>query len=281
MTRKTQMTLLLFVVPFALVALATPHAFTREERIPPKHVTSTGQSTIPVLVELFTSEGCSSCPPADILLAELAAEQPVPGVEIVPLAFHVDYWDRLGWKDRFSSKRFTQRQRRYSWTLKRYHVYTPQMVVDGSDEFVGSDSNQAYRSIKQAANSARGRIRLDAAISSKNSKRLDLRIQVSSLPSGADAVTKPELLVALAEDGLTSGVERGENAGRVLRHAAVARLLKNVGQVRFPLAEPYEFTARLKLKPEWNLSKLSAIAFVQDRESLRILATSKVKIITE
>ena len=113
------------------------------------------EGRVPVLVELFTSEGCSSCPPADELLAKLSREQPVDGATIVPLAFHVDYWNRLGWVDRFSSPQFTKRQQEYAAAL-RADTYTPQMVVDGRDEFVGSDDARARQSIADAAQSRKG-----------------------------------------------------------------------------------------------------------------------------
>src|SRR5580765_5683547 len=109
----------------------------------------------PVLVELFTSEGCSSCPPADALLAKLDRDQPVNGTEIIVLGEHVDYWDNGGWHDRFSSHQYTDRQTQYSARLKFDDVYTPQMIVDGTDQFVGNDASHALRSIQRAAQSSK------------------------------------------------------------------------------------------------------------------------------
>src|SRR5438477_8572780 len=119
----------------------------------------------PVVVELFTSEGCESCPPADVLLQQLATTQPVAGVQIIPLSLHVDYWDQLGWKDRFSSAALTNRQRVYGTRFNVDSVYTPQMVVDGRAELVGSDGAAARKAIGRAATSARGsiQIRVDRA----------------------------------------------------------------------------------------------------------------------
>ena len=109
------------------------------------------QSRTPVLVELFTSEGCSSCPPADALLAKLSRDQPVASAQIIILGEHVDYWDQLGWHDRFSSAQYTERQRQYGTRFKVDDIYTPQMVVNGSEQFVGNDAAHALRAIAQAS----------------------------------------------------------------------------------------------------------------------------------
>src|SRR5262245_17840110 len=111
-----------------------------------------------VLVELFTSEGCSSCPPADRTLAFLSENQPVRDVEIIPLAFHVDYWDRLGWKDPFSSALFTQRQEKYAQHFQIDSAYTPQMVVDGESQFVGSQQGKANNEIAEAGARVKGKV---------------------------------------------------------------------------------------------------------------------------
>jgi hypothetical protein len=95
-----------------------------------------------VLVQLFTSEGCSSCPPADALLAEFAKASPIDGATIVPMSLHVDYWNHLGWRDPFSSKQFSDYQRDYQKALRAQNIYTPQMIVDGQAEFVGSDATR-------------------------------------------------------------------------------------------------------------------------------------------
>ncbi len=124
--------------------------------------TATRPGRTPVLVELFTSEGCSSCPPADALLMKLEAGQPIDGVEIIALGEHVDYWDQLGWHDRFSSRQYTQRQNGYGNRFSLQGVYTPQMVVDGTQEFVGNDANRATRAINQAAKSAKVGLKLSS-----------------------------------------------------------------------------------------------------------------------
>ncbi len=113
----------------------------------------------PVLVELFTSEGCSSCPPADRVLAQLETEQPNKNAEIITLALHVDYWDNLGWKDKFSSALYSQRQSVYGQALKLNQVYTPQMVVDGQKQFVGSNLSEANKAITESAKIRKGEFR--------------------------------------------------------------------------------------------------------------------------
>ena len=115
----------------------------------------------PILVELFTSEGCSDCPPADALLEKLIAGQPASGVAIIGLGQHVDYWNRLGWKDRFSSAALTERQQLYQARFRTESIYTPQMVVDGRVELVGSDTNAARRAIERASTWPHGVVRID------------------------------------------------------------------------------------------------------------------------
>jgi len=116
---------------------------------------------MPILVELFTSEGCSDCPPADTVLGQLIRTQPIGGAEIIGLGEHVDYWDRLGWRDRFSSAALTGRQQLYQARFRTESIYTPQMVVDGRAELVGSDTTAARRAIERALTSPHGVVRID------------------------------------------------------------------------------------------------------------------------
>jgi hypothetical protein len=120
-------------------------------------------SPTPVIVELFTSEGCSSCPPADVVLQRLEAGIGIPGAAVIALGEHVTYWDRLGWKDRFSAEAFTKRQQDYTWQFRNESAYTPQMIVNGQAEFVGSDERRAQREILKAAQAPTAKVDLTLA----------------------------------------------------------------------------------------------------------------------
>ncbi len=208
-----------------------------------------------VLVELFTSQGCSSCPPAEAWLNREGMELFRQG-RILPLAFHVDYWDYLGWKDPFSSGTFTQRQRVYAQALASDSLYTPEMVVGGQVGFVGSDGDRARDEIAAAGKSTTGTIQLKKIAYGK-----ELEI---TLPPGF-----PEqgmrLYLAVFENGLTTQVARGENAGRTLMENFVVRRLVEIpikaGPLRVPLPE----------MPQGDPARQGATVFVQDA-AMRVLA---------
>lgn len=170
------------------------------------------QPRAPVLVELFTSEGCSSCPAADRLLEKLDPQA-------IVLSEHVDYWDHQGWKDPFASHAFTARQESYSRILSVEGVYTPQMVIDGDREFVGSDGRRATEAIAKAIRRKKAEVRLS---------RMDagLQVEISAAPGSAD------VFLAVADDSATSQVAAGENSGRSLHHVAVLRSLQKIGSVK-------------------------------------------------
>jgi len=175
-------------------------------------VTCAAQPRVPVLVELFTSEGCSSCPPADRLLEKLDPQA-------IVMSEHVDYWDHQGWKDTFSSPVFTARQQSYGRILNLESVYTPQMVVDGEKEFVGNDAGKATQSIATAVRRKKAEVRLSRTPAG-------VQVDVASAPGSAD------VFLVLAEDSATSQVAAGENSGRQLHHVAVVRSLQKIGTVK-------------------------------------------------
>src|SRR5262245_10107268 len=222
---------------------------------------------VPVLVELFTAEGCSSCPPADGLLAGMIASQPAAGVLIVGLGEHVDYWDRLGWKDRFSSAAFTRRQQLYADRFGAENVYTPQMVVDGQTAFIGSDLAAARHAIERAATAPRGVARLDVDASVKT--RVAVSVTTSGLP--VTAGERSDVIVVIVEDGLRTDVKRGENKGKMLTHAAVVREMVTAGEAA---EDGAAVRAEVKIQPDWQRERLRAVAFVQERKSRRVLAVA-------
>jgi len=228
-----------------------------------------------VLVELFTSEGCLSCPPADKLLMRLAEEQPVSGALIVPLSQHVDYWNSV-WTDPFSSSVFTDRQMSYHRALKTAAPYTPQMVVDGRFQLVGSRDELAQEVIAKAARTPKAIIQLQ-----HGQPRLDNRV---SIQVGLEAVDRSvaggesELWIAMTEEGLESRVERGENAFRSLRHPPVVREIWPVETLSWPIMKKTVFETVVKLDPSWSRPQLRIVAVLQDSTSRRILGVSQTKI---
>jgi hypothetical protein len=243
----------------ALLIFATVFAAASSAHPPTGSPASPGRA--PVLVELFTSEGCSSCPPADVLLAKLQREQPVAGVEIVALSLHVDYWDHQGWKDPFSSKTFTARQQSYARIFGEDRVYTPQMVVDGREEFTGSDEARALRVIGQASSRPRLPLTLDARAAAGSVK---ISIDLPPAPADGEPV---DVIVALTEDGLTSVVRRGENGGRTLAHAAVTRKLQTLGALE---KDSFVASGQLDLQASWTRERMRAVVFLQGRTSRHV-----------
>lgn len=229
-----------------------------------------GATPVVVVAELFTSEGCSSCPPADDLLAELLSTQPVPGVTIVGLSEHVDYWDRLGWRDPFSSPRFTERQTEYDGRVSGGgRIYTPQIVVDGRVEVLGSDRGAVLRAIAAAAREPRAGVTMTVTPSGP-------RVQVAvsaSAPPGLEWREPADLLVALVEDGLVTSVKRGENEGRTLRHSAVTRRLDRAGTWK-TASTPLDVTTTLRLDDDWNRARLRVVALLQERQRRRIVGAA-------
>jgi hypothetical protein len=205
----------------------------------------------PVLVELFTSEGCSDCPPADALLEKLDQLQPVAGAEIIVLSEHVDYWDHLGWSDPYSAPMFSRRQESYAERFGLTGPYTPQMVVDGVTEFVGSDGHRATSAIASAAKAGKVNLRLSRA-------GANVHVEIDSAPHGGN------VYMVLADSGATSQVLRGENRGRKLHHVAVVRRMEQIGK----------WNGRAPFTKDVSVGEIAKggrlVAFVQDPGSGRI-----------
>ena len=225
-----------------------------------------------VVVELFTSEGCSSCPPADAVLAELAKPDAVDGVEIVPLSMHVDYWNNLGWVDRFSSPAFSKRQQQYARWFRSDQIYTPQMIVDGDAQFVGSDKRAAVAAIAHAARAAKGRVTIKQQRSggSKGEWTCDVAVDGVQLPPDSRA----DVLLLVTENDLESAVRHGENAGQTLRHAAVVRSLQRIATIAPTQRLPISTSAKIDQQPGWRADHMNVAVIVQDRTTGKILAAT-------
>jgi hypothetical protein len=231
------------------------------------------QVSTPVIVELFTSEGCSSCPPADALLSRLGRTQPVRGADIIVLEEHVDYWDRLGWKDPFSSEAATARQNEYGEAFGGSQVYTPQMIVDGRTEFVGSSDTDALRAIRTASQTPKPIVQL----SWEKDDALAIHIEPMNNPRNRDG---QQVFLVVAENMLHSDVKRGENAGRALEHDGVVRQLLPLGKIN---AAPAGFSASVAVHSarEWSRANLRAVVFVQEPRSLHVLAAAAIPFPTD
>ena len=204
--------------PALLVAgilfLFVPHPWGQEA------TSSASGERVPVLVELFTSEGCSDCPPADALLAKLDASQPIQGAQAIVLSEHVTYWNHQGWADPFSLEAMTERQEDYVRRFGLDSSYTPQMVVDGTDQFVGGNGRALVAAMTKEAKTPKQPIAIDGAAWDHGSAQFSIR---------ANASQGTKLIAVLAADATHSEVARGENAGRTLHHTAVVRVMKEFG----------------------------------------------------
>jgi hypothetical protein len=227
----------------------------------------------PVLVELFTSEGCSSCPPADRFLEKLD-RQPVAGAEMIVLSEHVDYWNHIGWKDPYSARVYSERQSAYAKRFGLDSVYTPQMVVDGSSEFVGSDSGLAGKAFSKALGIPKIPVHL-SVIPAEASKTLHARLETGTLQASLGP-PEAEVYVALALNRAESQVSAGENAGHKLAHVSVARRLVKVGTLK--QGQGLSQNVRMELEPGSDLRNLRLIAFVQEPRQGRILGAASIRL---
>lgn len=253
--------------------LASSAALTRPESQAADGKTQTSRT--PVVVELFTSEGCSSCPPADTLLARLADDQLGGSVQVIALEEHVDYWNDQGWVDPFSSRDWTSRQYDYAATLKNRNPYTPQMIVDGTIEFTGSHSQQARETILNAGSKTKIPVSLEQS-NSNGAGAVSLSAKVGKLDGTAKG-NAAEVWLAITETGLHSAVKRGENAGEDLHHAAVVRSMRKIGEAKAGGETAFTGETKVSLQKEWNRANLRAVLFVQEKKSRRILGAAEIR----
>jgi len=229
---------------------------------------SSGQSPTPVLVELFTSEGCSSCPPADALLQKLDM-QPFPNMQVIALSEHVDYWNHDGWTDPYSSHANTERQEGYGRLFNLQSVYTPQLIVDGSKELVANDPKQVEKVFTEAVAEAKipvriANVRLEDGV-------IRAHIDVDAPPNR----TKGDVDFVLALNQAESQVLKGENAGHRLTHVAVLCSLSKVGKLDPGHAFSQDVSVKLENARD---SDLRVIAFVQKSGMGRVLGIAMEKL---
>lgn len=212
------------------------------------------------VLELYTSEGCSSCPAADDILRGVVGQE-----NVFPLAFHVTYWNRLGWKDSFSQKIFDERQNNYSAVFQNDRVYTPQLIVNGVEEFVGSRKNQVENALKKAlATPSRVQIELTKTVKGN-------LIVINYKLSGE--TEKSQLNFAVVESNFSTQVKRGENEGRTLKHDNVVRDFDTLDIINSKNTEGVLEVQPLK---NWQLKNCSAIVFSQDKKTGQVLGAAKI-----
>lgn len=221
------------------------------------------------LVELFTSEGCSSCPPAERLLNEISRGGRKQKQRVFTLAYHVDYWDHLGWKDPFASPRFTRRQKTYARALELRSLYTPQMIVNGRTEFVGSRRRSARAAIEQGLKRPAAVGLSLKATAGAGPDTLTVSWRLDTRAAGHD------LRVVLAESGLATRVLRGENSGKLLPHHDVVRVLTGAR-----LAKATQGTLQVAVPKAVKRSKACLVGFVQHPATRRVLGAVRINLPT-
>jgi len=236
-------------VPHALCLLALPFACARADG-DPRPATAEG----PLVIELFTSQGCSSCPPADQLLSRLATAGVLGDRALAPLSFHVDYWNELGWVDPYSSSAWTERQRHYARSIGDDRVYTPELVVGGASGVIGSNLAAVTQAVQRAAH--------PAVLAATAAWDKDAVTITATAPSDAD------VWVAVWEDGTSTRVTRGENSGETLGSDRVVRRLERIA------AAGQKASAAVKLDPKWHAGGVVAFAQRADR---RIVASALLR----
>ena len=219
-----------------------------------------------VLLELYTSEGCPTCPPADANLARLEREQPVVDTEIITLALHVDYWNSLAWKDAYSSPLFSRRQQIYSQALKTGESYTPQMIIDGRAEFAGNNLAKARKAITEAAKTSKAAIEITPHAAG-------YKIEITGIPAHETAT----VFLAITEDNLASNRKSGLKLNEKVEHISVVRELKSL-EMLAAAETNLKIETALQIQSAWKKENLKLVVFVQENASRRILGACRIKV---
>jgi hypothetical protein len=257
---------------FLVFILLTPAAHSRGLQVQSAAQTSTPAPN-PVLVELFTSEGCSSCPPADAMIKTLDEFQPIPGAQLIVLSEHVTYWDHDGWKDPNSSPALTDRQAAYESVLHEPSSYTPQIIVDGTEQIrINYPQPQMVDIFQKAAAAPKLPIRIgDITIDPANPAVLRTHIETDVNPDKHNG----DVFVAVVLDHVESQVLKGENGGKHLVHVAVVQQLTKVGKLA--KGKTFAQDVQLKLAPGTDPKNVRLVAFVQESGPGTVLGAAQRK----
>lgn len=259
--------LLLALVPLGASRVTLSTAAQAENKV--ANGQESGAGLHPVLVELFTSEGCSSCPPADGLLQKLDLHQPIAGAQLIVLSEHVDYWDHDGWKDPNSSAQLTERQDSYEHKLGESTPYTPQMIADGTTIVQMTKPDLVKQALEKAAASPKIPVRIgDVTIDAGNATVLRAHIDTDANVDNHNA----DVYLVVALDHVESQVLKGENSGRRLTHVAVAQEFAKIGKIE--KGRTFSQDVQLKLKPGTDPKNLRVIAFIQESGPGKLLGAA-------
>ena len=256
-----------FLSVFLALALTAP-AIGASGQNPPAAPSPNPQ---PVLIELFTSEGCSSCPPADGILERLDEFQPIAGAQLIVLSEHVTYWDHDGWKDPNSLQALTDRQAAYETQLGEKDSYTPQFVVDGTHE-VQLDH---VADMEAMLNKAKDEPRIPVRISDVKLDPADATTLRAHIEADANDIHTADVYVAVALNHVESQVLKGENGGKHLEHVAVVQQLTKVGKLS--KGKSFAQDVQFKLKPGTDLKNIRLVAFVQEPGPGKLLGACQTK----
>ena len=238
----------------------------------PSQTANTPNSKTPILVELFTSEGCSSCPPADVWLQKVDASQPIPGAQMIVLSEHVDYWDHDGWKDPYSLALFTDRQNGYVRAMGLSTAYTPQLIVNGTSELQLSEPQQIAQVLGKAASAPQVAVSI-SALSVEAGVPPVLRAHIAV--DGGQAKRNADIFAAVALGHAESHVAHGENGGKLLTHVAVVEELVRIGKLEKGKVFSQDF--QVKLRPGTDPSNIRLIVFVQEPDLGKVLGAALQK----
>jgi len=227
--------------------------------------TNGASDSAPVVIELFTSEGCSSCPPADALITELGSSTK----SVIPLAYHVDYWNHLGWADPFSSRQWSERQSDYARAMNLDGEYTPQMVISGARQCGGSDAGSIERAVAAARSEpALGRTSIQTSLAAAGSRKLEVKVNAQLLTAAGPG--RLVVMLAIYESGLVSKIGAGENGGREITYDYTVRKLLPAFELDGAKGASASKELNIELDDSWTLNHLGVAAFIQDPTSLRI-----------